>query len=196
MNVESILNIIGNDTRRRILSLIADEPHYISQIAKKLDITQPAIIRHIQILEDKGLIESYAVKSPFGAPRKYYKIIHSLNLVIALNPNTFKIMEQPRQTECKRYLEKANLIEEFTSRINSVDEIELKASIAVEVIDAVDDLLSCEDFDESNLNCISCRKIANLRKNVSQIILDVSRGDITSGLKILNDTMGRLFHIR
>ena len=55
-----ILDIIGNNTRRKILATLAREPMYFNQLAKEISIGQQAILRHMKTLEDIGLIESYA----------------------------------------------------------------------------------------------------------------------------------------
>jgi len=196
MDTPSILDIIGNKTRRRILTLIAEEPQYVSQIAKRLDVTQPAVVRHIQILKERGIIESYSVKNPRGAARKYYKIIPSIDLEIALNPNTFEVMERPRQAECQKYHEKVELVEELTERINAAGTIDLKASIAVELIADVNELLSCNDFNESEIQCIRCRKYASLKESIAQVILDVSKGNIRSVFNKMNKIINNLFRIQ
>ena len=61
-----ILDIIGNNTRRKILATLAQEPMYFNQLAKEIGIGQQAILRHMKTLEDMGLIESYAEKSNLG----------------------------------------------------------------------------------------------------------------------------------
>ena len=189
---ESVLHIVGNKTRRRILTLLSEEPHYVSQIAKKLDVTQPAILRHLQILQRAGLIESFTVRNPLGAARKYYKISDSFELEIALNPRGFKVTERPKRRECMKYLDMEKLIEQLTREINETKDIKLKASRAREMMTAVDALLSCEDYDKDNLTCINCRTVATLRKKASQIILHVSRGDLQSGLRTLTETISQL----
>jgi ArsR family transcriptional regulator len=74
-----LLDVLGNETRRRILDLISHEPMYFNQLAREIGTGQQAILRHVKILEDSGLIESYAKKSDLGAPnRKYYKVNFSL----------------------------------------------------------------------------------------------------------------------
>lgn len=188
----SVLHIVGNETRRRILTLLSEEPHYVSQIAKKLDVTQPAILRHLQLLRRSGLIESFTERNPLGAARKYYKICDSFELEIVLNPGGFKVSERPKRRKCMKYLDKGKLIEQLTREINATSDIQLKASKAREMMAAVETLLSCEDYDEDDLNCVSCRTVATLRKKASQIILHVSRGDLKSGLQTLNETISQL----
>ena len=46
---------------------------YFNQLSKEIGIGQQAVLRHMQALENSGLIESYTKKSDLGAPnRKYY----------------------------------------------------------------------------------------------------------------------------
>jgi ArsR family transcriptional regulator len=57
-----LLDVLGNETRRRILNLISHGPMYFNQLAKEIRTGQQAILRHVKILEDAGLTESYAEK--------------------------------------------------------------------------------------------------------------------------------------
>lgn len=108
MNANLILDILGNDTRRKILTVLSEEPMYFNQLAKKIGVGQQAILRHLQALEDIGLIETYAEKSNFGAPdRKYYRVNDSFVLTISLSEDNFTITKQniteSRNKESKKY---------------------------------------------------------------------------------------------
>jgi ArsR family transcriptional regulator len=106
---DEILNILGNDTRRRILATLADEPMYFNQLAKVIDVGQQAMLRHVEALEKLGLIETYAEKSSFGAPnRKYYKLSSAFTLTISVSEDNFtvtnqKIRELPHKDSKKYY---------------------------------------------------------------------------------------------
>jgi ArsR family transcriptional regulator len=90
-----LLDVLGNETRRRILNLISHEPMYFNQLAKEMGTGQQAILRHVKILEDTGLIESYAKRSDLGAPnRKYYKLNSSFNLNISISHDNFTVTNQ------------------------------------------------------------------------------------------------------
>jgi ArsR family transcriptional regulator len=65
-----ILDILGNSTRRRILFLLSKEPLYFNQLSKIIGIGQQSILRHMKILEDSGLIETYTQESNLGAPNR------------------------------------------------------------------------------------------------------------------------------
>ena len=55
--------------------MLCEEPMYFNQLAKRVEIGQQAILRHVGALERSGLVEAYDEKSTLGAPdRKYYKI--------------------------------------------------------------------------------------------------------------------------
>lgn len=108
LDVELILNILGNDTRRKILSVLSGEPMYFNQLAKEIGVGQQAVLRHLQALEEIGLIKTYAEKSEFGAPdRKYYRLNDSFILTVSLSEDDFTITKQEmvesRQKESKKY---------------------------------------------------------------------------------------------
>jgi predicted transcriptional regulator len=108
LDVNLILGILGNGTRRKILTILSEEPMYFNQLAKKVGIGQQSVLRHLQALEDIGLIETYGEKSDFGAPdRKYYRLNESFFLTISLSEDDFTItkqnIEQARRSESKKY---------------------------------------------------------------------------------------------
>ena len=110
-----ILDIIGNNTRRKILATLAREPMYFNQLAKEISIGQQAILRHMKTLEDMGLIESYAEKSNLGAPdRKYYRLNSSFSLTICLSEDAFSIenhkIEQYRHKESDKFYKEYDLL--------------------------------------------------------------------------------------
>ena len=42
-NIDVLFEVLGNDTRRRILQLLADEPRYFIQLSKDLGVSQQAV---------------------------------------------------------------------------------------------------------------------------------------------------------
>jgi ArsR family transcriptional regulator len=112
-----ILDILGNDTRRKILSVLAQEPMYFNQLAKEVDIGQQAILRHLDVLEENGLVETYSEKSDLGAPdRKYYRLNSSFALIVALSEDDFTItsskIKETRHKESMKYYKKFESIPE------------------------------------------------------------------------------------
>jgi ArsR family transcriptional regulator len=191
-SIGKVLEVVGNETRRRILALLSEEPQYISQIAKKLDVTQPAILKHLAVLEKAGLIEGFWRRNPLGAARKYYKICGSVDIDIAIHPKGFRVDERPQKMSCSKYLQTEREIKRLNEEINRARDVATKVSKANELMRVADSLLSCTDFEKGNWNCENCQRVTSLRKEASQIILHVSSGDIETGLRKLTETINKL----
>lgn len=138
MDSDIILDILGNETRRKILATLSQEPMYFNQLAKELDIGQQAVLRHLQALEESGLIETYAEKSKLGAPdRKYYRLNNSFILTIALSEDDFTVTKQEivesRHKESRKYYKVLDLMPEdaeeaLASLQESLSDIEAEMS--------------------------------------------------------------------
>lgn len=189
---EEVLKIVGNETRRNILFLLSKEPHYILQLSRKLSVTQPAILKHLSILEKAGLAESFREKSGRGAARKYFKICGSVNIEIAINPEEFKVTRRATETGCAKYLREEAAIKRLTDEINRAKKIDVKAAKALELMREADELLQCRDYSEGDWNCVNCRRMASLKKRAAQVIVHVSEGDTVGGLRMLTEMLGRL----
>ncbi len=190
-STSELLKIVGNETRRRILTLLSEEPHYILQLSRKLDVTQPAILKHLYILEKTGLIESFERKSRRGAARKYFKICDNVNLEIVIGPENFKVTRRFPEKRCPKYLRGGERIEGLTVEVNRAEGIDAKAAEALELIKETNALLSCGDYINSDRECGDCRRIASLKRKTAQIILHVSRGDMGEGLRMLAEILGQ-----
>jgi ArsR family transcriptional regulator len=116
-----ILDIIGNETRRKILAVLSKEPMYFNQLAKEIGVGQQAILRHMQALEDSGLIDTYAEKSTLGAPdRKYYRLSSSFSLTVSVSQDAFSIANnkivESRHKESNKFYKKFDLMPEDTGQ--------------------------------------------------------------------------------
>ena len=95
MDIGGLLEVLGNETRRKILRLLAEEPKYLIQLSKELNVSQQAILKHIDVLERYGLISSYEARGELPAPpRKYYILNRSFTLSIDLAPHTVSFEAQ------------------------------------------------------------------------------------------------------
>ena len=187
-----LLRIVGNETRRKILSLLSKEPHYILQLSRKLNVTQPAILKHLDILKKIGLIESFEEKSKQGADRKYYKICDDVNIEVAIEPKVFKVTRRAPRARCPKHLSGGERIERLTSEINRAMDVEGKAAKASDLIREAEALLSCTEYSEDNLECRECHRLASLKHGAAQIIIQVSRGDALKGLQMLSEMLRQL----
>jgi DNA-binding transcriptional ArsR family regulator len=56
-NLDAVFAALADPTRRAILSRLADGRASVNEIAAPFDISQPAVSRHLKVLERAGLIE-------------------------------------------------------------------------------------------------------------------------------------------
>lgn len=56
-NLDAIFSALADPTRRAILSRLADGEASVNEIAAPFDMSQPAVSRHLKVLERAGLIE-------------------------------------------------------------------------------------------------------------------------------------------
>lgn len=82
-----LLDILGNENRRRILQLLSFRPFYFNEMAKRLDVGPKAVIDHLEMLERAGLIECFRDQSR----RKYFRIARKTVIEIAVSPNSYGV---------------------------------------------------------------------------------------------------------
>ncbi len=107
-----LLDILGNETRRRILILLTKRPYFVSELSQELGVGQKAVLEHLRILENAGLIEGRIEKIPRGRPRKYYTIKRGFRLEVMLTPYLFgtEMYEPKRPRSTEEYLQARELI--------------------------------------------------------------------------------------
>jgi predicted transcriptional regulator len=89
-DMDTIFAVLENPIRRKILEKLAEESHYPLQLSKELNISQQAIMKHLKVLEDNGLVVSSEQKSTLGGPpRKSYISNKRITLRIDVGPNTY-----------------------------------------------------------------------------------------------------------
>lgn len=162
LDSNQILDILGNDTRRKILTILSQEPMYFNQLAKEIGIGQQAVLRHLQVLEDSGLIETYAEKSDLGAPdRKYYRLNNSFILTISLSEDDFTIRNQKmiesRHRESRRYYKN---FDSLSKDVGEGDTGQILSSLQENMADIEDEISNLE----SRLNDLRALKQLILHK--------------------------------
>ncbi len=74
-----LLDLIDNDIRRRILSILSIRPSYTFELARSLGSSQQLVAKHIKLLEDSGLVYKVGkIESDEGPPRILYKANYPL----------------------------------------------------------------------------------------------------------------------
>ena len=78
MDSGALLDLLGNENRRRILRLLAQKPCYVTEISEYLDVSPKAVIDHLRRLEEAGLIRSRTDEHR----RKYFYIANDVRLEV------------------------------------------------------------------------------------------------------------------
>ena len=85
MDSAALLDLLGNENRRRILRLLSRKPCYVTEISDYLGVSPKAVIDHLRKLETAGLIESRTDEQR----RKYFHIARHVRLEVNVSPYGF-----------------------------------------------------------------------------------------------------------
>lgn len=104
---DEMIQLLQNETRRKILELLSKEENYPLAISRYLDTSQQSISKHLDRLEDKGLVISQKCKSERGGPpTKKYSLNREFSLRIDLGPQLFDTeLEDLRDEDIENYKE-------------------------------------------------------------------------------------------
>ncbi len=125
MDVDRLLSVINNPTRRRIMEALVREPHYPLQLARELRVSQPAIIKHLNTLEESGLVSSYSESSNRGPERKQYVTTSEFTLVVDMRDGMFTarmVSPQTKDEKRNRKQRKIKDIMEARAQVGVIDD--------------------------------------------------------------------------
>ena len=69
MSVSTLFEVLAEPSRRRVLDLLRDEEHTVAELVDALDMSQPAVSKHLRVLRDAGLVEARV-----DAQRRIYRL--------------------------------------------------------------------------------------------------------------------------
>ena len=78
-----------NPTRRRIIKRLSQEPSYPSQRSRELGIGQALVAKHLEALEEVGVVRSSMAASPHGPKRREYLLSRSVSVTVDFAPHFF-----------------------------------------------------------------------------------------------------------
>ena len=139
MDSAVLLDLLGNENRRRILRLLSHKPCYVTEISEYLGVSPKAVIDHLQRLEEAGLVESRTDDQR----RKYFHISRNLRLEVNVSPHGFGIKSAypaspsldmndrcPHVTIDVRTREDAEDLAELAAEFRKLEELENELSLA------------------------------------------------------------------
>jgi predicted transcriptional regulator len=99
-DLDVLLSVIENPTRRRILEALVREPHYPLQLSRELGMSQQIIMKHLKVLEDYQMVRSYPEESDQGGPmRKRYVPISGFTITVDVGLGLFSVESSRREME-------------------------------------------------------------------------------------------------
>lgn len=128
-DMDSILSIVENPTRRKILQAVVREPHYPLQLSKELGISQQAVVKNLNLMEKEGLVISYRESSDKGPERIFYRPSTEFTITIDMRNNMFDVrlipaskrIEEPPKEDVDRRTADERILEEVRAEISRID---------------------------------------------------------------------------
>jgi len=156
--LDSVLQVLENPVRRRIIKRLSQEPSYALQLSKELGLGQPLVAKHLGIMEKAGIVTSAPESSPSGPERKKYSLAKSVSITMDMAPHLF--MEKAtsfnvspkggarREADFGRRVQRA---------LQARDERD-KLSLISEILNEVDETI--REVEERRIELLSVRNVA------------------------------------
>ena len=88
-DIDILLSMVENPTRRRILESLVREPSYPLRLSKELGVSQQAVMKNLALMEQNGLVVSNRVDSTMGPMRIVYTPNTEFTLVVEMHRSMF-----------------------------------------------------------------------------------------------------------
>lgn len=122
MDIDTILNMVSNPTRRRILESLTRGPSYPLQLSREIGVSQQAIMKNLDLLERNGMVISHQVSSTIGPMRAVYEPTTEFTVVIDMRRSMFSA-DVTEETEGEdNIVPVTETIEDLRSDIARIDE--------------------------------------------------------------------------
>lgn len=89
-DLDLILMILENPTRRDIIKRLSEEPNYPLQLAKDLCLGQQLVAKHLRVMEEAGIVVSSVESSPCGPKRRIYTVNKNVSVTLDVSTHFFK----------------------------------------------------------------------------------------------------------
>ena len=119
MDLDVLLSMIENPTRRKILESLVKMPRYPLQLSKELGISQQAVMKNLSVLEKNGMVVSYRESSSIGPERTVYEPNSEFTLIVDMRSGMFSA----RMVEPKGEREDVDVdnLKEMRSKVIDID---------------------------------------------------------------------------
>lgn len=126
-DIDMLLSIVENPTRRRILESLVREPSYPLRLSKELGVSQQAVMKNLALMEQGGLVESSRVDSDMGPMRNLYTPSSEFTLVVEMHSSRFSVRVigpdgMPADADEMTEEDARKRVAEIDDRIKEIDE--------------------------------------------------------------------------
>ena len=121
MDIDMILNMISNPTRRRILESLTKEPSYPLQLSKEIGVSQQAIMKNLDLLERNGMVIGHQVSSALGPMKVVYEPTTEFTVVIDMRRSMFSADVTDESGSEEDVIPITETIDELRSEISRID---------------------------------------------------------------------------
>lgn len=167
-----ILSALGCNTRIKILQIICEKEMHISKIARSLNLSIPVISRHINVLEEAGLV----TRKIYG--KSHVLCINNRNIYAALDLFTPKKKVQVKKGTCLlEVLEQVAIVEVKNIRgLESVVSTDGEDGFFVYEVNGEFSNKNVRDFKLDKDATISWKKLEPITKMELDVTIDSEQG--------------------
>jgi DNA-binding transcriptional ArsR family regulator len=68
--VQALIDVVAEPRRHQIMALLLDGERLVGDLAEELDVSQPAVSKHLRIMREVGLVDARV-----DAQRRWYRLV-------------------------------------------------------------------------------------------------------------------------
>lgn len=120
--LDALLSLVENPTRRRILERLVREPSYPLQLSKELGVSTQAVVKNLTLMEQYGVVERTDVRSDMGPNRALYSPSTEFTLIVDMRSHVFSArLVGPEEADGETDGDLKARLEEIDRRIEELD---------------------------------------------------------------------------
>ncbi|MHA1965937.1 MAG: ArsR/SmtB family transcription factor [Candidatus Thorarchaeota archaeon] len=185
-DLDRVFKALGNETRRKILQLLAQGDRYPYELSKVLGLTPRGVFKHLEALQEAGLVERQHGESEVGPDRVYYRLNVRFGLSTTILPGSFAVRitshgrtgrrlivpqgfiipeARPDVTAVKKLLRELGKV---NKRLENLDVERMRfASLRSRIINQIELIMEHANWDEE-----ACQKVRSLIDPIRQKVDD------------------------
>ncbi|MFW9975952.1 MAG: ArsR/SmtB family transcription factor [Candidatus Thorarchaeota archaeon] len=181
-DLDKVFKALGSETRRRILRLLAQGERYPYELSKVLGLTPRGVFKHLEALQDAGLVERQHGESEVGPDRVYYRLNIRFGLSTTILPDAFVVRltshgrtgrhliipqgfvipeARPDVAAVRKLLRELGRV---NKRLENLEDERMRfASLRSQIIRQIEAIMEYAEWDE-----LSCQKVRSLIDPIRQ----------------------------